>query len=211
MQNLFLCLCTTLMDVDNQNHFRSCEGIELMIRFLKENKYAASCACRVITFAVSNNRCVFAASVFSVAVRRDVTVADVYMTCAAGRTVRDSFLQGGSAMSSHFLWAAATPPPARRKVRMKNWPLRRVFPQHGSHKSILSFHVLCSIMSHLIIISRVPFNLLPVTRCISLASLTKGNRVSLNFHCQSAMLTVTSCNRKRHVSAVRTRYCPLIH
>ena len=57
VQNLFLCLCTTLMDVDNQRHFRSCEGMQLMVRFLKENKFAASCACRAITYAVSNNRC----------------------------------------------------------------------------------------------------------------------------------------------------------
>lgn len=56
VQNLFLCLCTALMDTDNQNNFRTCEGIELMIRFLKENKYAATCAGRAITYAVSNNR-----------------------------------------------------------------------------------------------------------------------------------------------------------
>jgi len=56
VQNIFLSLNTALMDADNQNRFRSCEGMELMMRCLKENKYAASCACRVITYAVTNNR-----------------------------------------------------------------------------------------------------------------------------------------------------------
>ena len=56
VQNIFLCLCTALMDTTNQNHFRACEGIELMLRCLKEKGYAASCAGRVVTYAVQNNR-----------------------------------------------------------------------------------------------------------------------------------------------------------
>jgi beta-catenin-like protein 1 len=56
VQNIFLSLCTALMDADNKNHFRSCEGMELMVRCLKENKYAASCASRAITYAITNNR-----------------------------------------------------------------------------------------------------------------------------------------------------------
>ena len=41
---------------ENQEKFRIGEGFELMIRCLSEQKYAASCAIRVINYAVIENK-----------------------------------------------------------------------------------------------------------------------------------------------------------
>mmetsp|Transcript_8935 Transcript_8935/g.13414 ORF Transcript_8935/g.13414 Transcript_8935/m.13414 type:complete len:632 (+) Transcript_8935:47-1942(+) len=56
VQNMFLCLCTALMHADNQTRFRMREGFELMARCLKENKFAAGCAVRVLSYATSGDR-----------------------------------------------------------------------------------------------------------------------------------------------------------
>lgn len=39
----------------NQEKFRNAEGMELMVRFLKERKFASLSALKVINFAVSGN------------------------------------------------------------------------------------------------------------------------------------------------------------
>jgi beta-catenin-like protein 1 len=54
-ENLFLCLCTALLHPENQDKFLACEGMELMVRCLKEQKHAAICALRVVKYATSNN------------------------------------------------------------------------------------------------------------------------------------------------------------
>lgn len=41
VQNMFQCICTVLLDKDNQGRFRDKEGLELMLRYLKDNKFAA--------------------------------------------------------------------------------------------------------------------------------------------------------------------------
>eukprot|EP01041_Mallomonas_annulata_P003873 gene3873-7731_t len=56
VQNLFLCLCTALMCPDNQSRFRQSEGFELMMRCLKEQKYSACSAVKVIDYAIANNK-----------------------------------------------------------------------------------------------------------------------------------------------------------
>ena len=41
VQNMFLCLCSVLLDGSHQAAFRKGEGIELMIRCLKDQKFSA--------------------------------------------------------------------------------------------------------------------------------------------------------------------------
>lgn len=55
VQNLFLSLCALLMSSEGQNQFRSAEGFELMVRFLKEQKFAAAGSIKAINFAILNN------------------------------------------------------------------------------------------------------------------------------------------------------------
>ena len=38
---MFLCLCTVLLLKENQDLFLACEGVELMIRCLKEQRFSA--------------------------------------------------------------------------------------------------------------------------------------------------------------------------
>ena len=56
IQDLFLCICTALLVPENQNRFRVSEGLELMVKCLKERKLAAICAIKVINFAISGNK-----------------------------------------------------------------------------------------------------------------------------------------------------------
>lgn len=56
VENLFSCLCTTLLQKDNQRRFVTCEGMELMVRCLSEQKHAAVCAMKVIKYATSSNK-----------------------------------------------------------------------------------------------------------------------------------------------------------
>lgn len=56
IHNLFNCICSILSIPDNQSKFRLGEGFELMMRCLKELKYAALCAVRVINYAITDNR-----------------------------------------------------------------------------------------------------------------------------------------------------------
>lgn len=55
IQDTFLSLCTVLMLRENQNRFRAAEGFELMVRCVKERKFAAISAVKVINFAISGN------------------------------------------------------------------------------------------------------------------------------------------------------------
>jgi beta-catenin-like protein 1 len=48
VENMFQCLCSVLLDADHQRLFRKGEGIELMLRFIKEQKYAAGMSSDVI-------------------------------------------------------------------------------------------------------------------------------------------------------------------
>ena len=41
VENLFSCLCTVLLQNENQKKFLSCEGMELMVRCMYEQKHSA--------------------------------------------------------------------------------------------------------------------------------------------------------------------------
>ncbi len=55
IENLFLSLQTILLEKENQAKFVTCEGFELMIRILKEAKYAAICSIKSINYALIDN------------------------------------------------------------------------------------------------------------------------------------------------------------
>lgn len=55
VQDLFLSLCTVLMVPSNQEAFRSAEGFDLLVRFLKERRFAAAPAVKAINFAISGS------------------------------------------------------------------------------------------------------------------------------------------------------------
>jgi len=55
IENIFGTLSAVLMVSENQTKFRRGEGFELMIRFLREKKYTALCAIKVIDYAITNN------------------------------------------------------------------------------------------------------------------------------------------------------------
>jgi len=55
IENLFLSLQTILLEKENQVKFVACEGFELMIRILKEAKYAAICSIKSINYALIDN------------------------------------------------------------------------------------------------------------------------------------------------------------
>ncbi|CAM9203565.1 unnamed protein product, partial [Phaeothamnion confervicola] len=56
IENLFDALSAALLLLDNQDRFRKNEGIELMVRCLREKKFAAWPAIRVLDFACTNNK-----------------------------------------------------------------------------------------------------------------------------------------------------------
>lgn len=56
IDNLFLCLCTVLMEEGIQSKFLTYEGSDLLIRCLKEQKHAAICSIRAINYAILNNK-----------------------------------------------------------------------------------------------------------------------------------------------------------
>jgi hypothetical protein len=53
IENLFGTLAATQLVPENQVRFRTGEGFELMIRCLREKKYAAQCAIKVCVCAVT--------------------------------------------------------------------------------------------------------------------------------------------------------------
>jgi beta-catenin-like protein 1 len=55
VQDLFLSLCTVLMVPSNQEAFRSAEGFDFLVRFLKERRFAAAPAVKAINFAISGS------------------------------------------------------------------------------------------------------------------------------------------------------------
>ncbi|KAG5177688.1 Catenin-beta-like protein [Tribonema minus] len=55
VENLFGTLAATQLVAGNQTRFRHSEGFELMIRCLREKKYAALCAIKVLDYATTNN------------------------------------------------------------------------------------------------------------------------------------------------------------
>ena len=55
MENIFSALCSCLLIPSNQTLFRHAEGFELMLRMMKEQKYARHCAIKVLDFAVSKS------------------------------------------------------------------------------------------------------------------------------------------------------------
>jgi beta-catenin-like protein 1 len=56
IENIFLCLNSTLIEHDNHDKFLNCEGFELLIRCIKEQKYASICSIKSISFAITNNK-----------------------------------------------------------------------------------------------------------------------------------------------------------
>ena len=57
IENIFLCLSSVLISSsEGQSQFMELEGFELMIRCLKEQKYAALCSVRSISYAIINNK-----------------------------------------------------------------------------------------------------------------------------------------------------------
>lgn len=54
IQNVFLCCSSLLMIPQHQLEFIDYEGIQLLIKCMNENKYAASCAMKTMKFALSN-------------------------------------------------------------------------------------------------------------------------------------------------------------
>ena len=54
LENVFLCLCTALLQPENQDKFLACEGMELVVRCLKEGKQAAAGALKVVKYATSS-------------------------------------------------------------------------------------------------------------------------------------------------------------
>ena len=56
VQNVFLSLRAVLLQAEGQDQFRTAEGFELMVRFLKEQKFCAAGALRAISFAVVGHR-----------------------------------------------------------------------------------------------------------------------------------------------------------
>jgi beta-catenin-like protein 1 len=56
VQNVFSCLANVVLDVpENQTKFRHSEGLELMIRCMREQKYARTCAIKVLDFALDKS------------------------------------------------------------------------------------------------------------------------------------------------------------
>ena len=55
VEDIFLCLSASLLVPENQARFKSAEGMELMVKILKERKYAAGCAVKVVSYAISDN------------------------------------------------------------------------------------------------------------------------------------------------------------
>lgn len=56
IHNLFLSMNAALLIPDNQTRFRLGEGLELMLRCIKELKYAAGLAVRTLSHAIDNNK-----------------------------------------------------------------------------------------------------------------------------------------------------------
>jgi beta-catenin-like protein 1 len=55
VENLFSCLCTAMLIPENQTRFRHSEGFELMLRCMKERKYARALAFKVVDYAVQHS------------------------------------------------------------------------------------------------------------------------------------------------------------
>eukprot|EP01038_Epipyxis_sp_PR26KG_P004880 gene4880-6837_t len=56
VENLFLCLNAILLHRENQFKFLACEGFELIIRCIKEQKYVSVCAINAISYAITKNK-----------------------------------------------------------------------------------------------------------------------------------------------------------
>lgn len=53
--NMFEAVCSSLMVVQNQNRFMQLEGLELMLRMIKQRKVAYAFAIRTIKYAIGKS------------------------------------------------------------------------------------------------------------------------------------------------------------